>query len=154
MTKTSSDQLKRNLLQKCLYFDILTISPISNLGSLLLTFLLESIQLCYDIYYYIFWLYYLIYQYIHFLILKSCTYKFYFLGYWWIFQLMNFSLLCFEYISMSFLSSHDLIDVLQNSLPLWFDILFGLHFDLSKMFWKVIVNHFLSFKGKTHAYLL
>ena len=61
-----------------------------------------------------------------------------------------------EYISIAFFSSHDFIDLVQNSLPLSTHILFGLLFDVPKIFWKalVILIPFLSFKGIAHGYLL
>ena len=43
-----------------------------------------------------------------------------------------FPLLCVEYISTTFFSSHDLIDLLQNSQPLSTNILFGLRLDSLK----------------------
>ena len=45
---------------------------------------------------------------------------------------------------------------MNTSLTLSMHILFGLRVDLPKMFWKalVIITPFLSFKGKTQAYLL
>ena len=46
----------------------------------------------------------------------------------------DFLSLCVEYISISFFSSHDIIDLLSNSLSLSTNILFGLRFDSSKIF--------------------
>ena len=46
----------------------------------------------------------------------------------------DFLLLCPEYISIAFFSSHDFIDLLQNSLPLSTHILFDLRLDSSKIF--------------------
>ena len=68
----------------------------------------------------------------------------------------NSPLLCAEYISMSFFSNDDFINLSQYSLPLSTHILFGLRFDSFQIFWKelVIVIAFLSFKGIAHAYLL
>ena len=56
-------------------------------------------------------------------------------------------------------SKQDFSDLLQNSLPLSTQILFGLRLDLSFFFFfffkaLLIVIQFLSFKGKTHEYLL
>ena len=42
--------------------------------------------------------------------------------------------LCVEYIPMAFFSSYDFTDLLYTSLPLSTHILFGLQFDLSKIF--------------------
>ena len=67
----------------------------------------------------------------------------------------NFPSLCVEYISISFFSSHNFIDLLYNSLPLSFHILFGLQFESPMVFWKALVIVIpLSFKEITHAYLL
>ena len=56
---------------------------------------------------------------------------------------------CVEYISISLFCKLDFIDLLENSLPVSTHILFGLWFDLSKIFPKAlaIVVPFLSFKG-------
>ena len=106
-------------------------------------------------YYCIYSLYHLIYQYIHFLKLKSCIYKFFKV-------LMNLSAithfpsLCVEYTSISLFCKTHFIDLLKNSLPLSNHILFGLQLDSFKIFWKalVVVILSLSFKGRTHAYML
>ena len=67
----------------------------------------------------------------------------------------NFPSQCGEYISISLSCNPDFIDLLKNSFPLSTLILFGLRLNSSYIFLKalVIVIPFLSFKGKTHAYL-
>ena len=45
----------------------------------------------------------------------------------------DFPSLCNEYISLSFFSNHNLIDLLKNSLSLSTHILFGLRFDSSSV---------------------
>ena len=69
---------------------------------------------------------------------------------------INFSLLCIEYISISLSCNHDIIDLLQNLLPLSNHVLFGLQLNSSDIWCKelVIIIPFLSFKEKTHAKLL
>ena len=59
-----------------------------------------------------------------------------------------------EYISIAFFSSHDFIDLVQNLLPSSTHILFGLLFDVLKIFCNLILIPFLSFKGIVHGYLL
>ena len=77
-------------------------------------------------------------------ILKSYTYKFYNV----LINLVattDFSSLCVEYISISFFSNYDFIDLLQNSLPLSTRILFRLWSDSFKMFWKALAILILFF---------
>ena len=95
----------------------------------------------------IYLLYHLIYQYAHFLILKSCIN---------LSTTIDFSSLCFEYISISLSYNHDVTDLLYNSLPLFSHILFSLCLNSSQIFWKalVIVIPFISFKEIIHVYLL
>ena len=73
----------------------------------------------------------------------------------------DFLSLCAEWISISLSCSHDLTDLLQNSLPLLTLLPLPLYVWITtriiqNIFWKilVIVTSFLSFKGKTHVYLL
>ena len=82
-------------------------------------------------------LYYLNYQYIYFLILKSCICK--------------FCSLCVEYISISLSCYHGFTDLLPESLLWPSHILFGFRPDSAKIFWKVlsIIIPFLYFKGTT-----
>ena len=87
---------------------------------------------------------------------KSCICKYFLKALLNLSATTDFPSLCVEYISMSFLTSHDFIDLLWNLLPLSTHILFGLGFYSCKIFWKalVIIIPFLSFKGIAHAYLL
>ena len=144
------------ICENILHFDALTWSSTSNLGSSLLFFFIkvnicvclcinrlhfDCAMICFVVFVHP------IYQYTHFLILKSCIYKFYFFNkrfsfvmseiYFYIIVLQPWC--CGSIVKFTFLSTH---------------ILFGLELDSSESLWKtlIIVVYFLSLKRIAHAY--
>ena len=101
------------------------------------------------LYLFIYWLYYLIYQYTHFFYIEDLyIYILFFMALINLSAATDFPLLCVEYISIWCFASNHFIHLLEkNSLHWSTHFLFSLWFDSSRIFWNVF--SFLSFKGIT-----